>query len=42
MKFLNPHDIVFILAITVLVHIMCKPLYGMIDNAVGSRTPDAS
>ena len=42
MKFLNLHDIVFILAITVAVHMLAKPLYGMIDNATGGRSPDAS
>jgi len=35
MKFLNPWDILFILAVTVAVHIALKPLYDTIDNAAG-------
>lgn len=32
-KFLNPRDVFIIAAITVIVHVLAKPLYRSIDNA---------
>ncbi len=42
MKFLNVHDVLFILLVTVAAHMLAKPLYNGIDNAIGNPKPDAS
>lgn len=41
MKFLNPHDIILIAVVVILVHILAKPLYRVIDSASASA-PDPS
>jgi hypothetical protein len=41
MKFFNPRDIAFIVLVTIVVHIVAKPLYRAIDGETsGAPSPD--
>ncbi len=42
MKFLNIHDVLFILVVTLLVHVVARPVYNAIDSATGNPSPNAS
>lgn len=41
-KFFNPRDLLVIVLVTIVVHILAKPLYNAIDQRTAMSSPDAS